>query len=137
MRPVSVVPGHVERDLPSQGGAVVRNEKPSRALLLHGSNESLDDGDTSRPANCSETLNDSAATAPTPKSMTSKLLPLVSNNVSGSSAGLADRSLNEDADRRGGGLLRERPEADDASGVVIDGDSKPPTEGPLLRQGKR
>ena len=137
MRPVSVIPGDVQRDLPLRRSAIVGNKQSTGTLHLHRPDEALDHGDASMLANNTEALRDAATVAPSPESTTSELLTPVGHKMPRRDLGLTNRALSERAHRLGGRLLREGLEADDPPGVVIDCDREPPAEGPALRQSER
>jgi hypothetical protein len=84
-----------------------------------------------------EALSDVSTTTPPSKPTTSKLLPLIRDELSRHGAAVADRATKKCSHCCGVGLLSEYGEVYDPSREVINGEREPPTEGPALRQGER
>ncbi len=65
VRPVAVVPGEVERQFLLEGGETVRDrEELPGALVLDGSDATLDHGEAAVPADRTEPLVDASAATP-------------------------------------------------------------------------
>jgi hypothetical protein len=130
MRAVSVVPIDVQRDRPPEGAAILRNQQSPRTLPLHGPDEAHNQSDAPMFADRGEALRDDSTATPPPESTASELFTLIANQVARRDSSFADCALSEGTRRLGGRLLQEGPEADDASGLMIDDDREPPAERP-------
>ena len=137
VRPVAVVPGKVEPQLLLHRGETVRDQNQSpRALVLDGSDATLDHGDAAIASDGAEPLADPATAAPALELPGDELAALVGDEVPRPHARPPEKAFEKSPNGRGGWLAAEDGEAHDAPGAVIDDDGKPPAEGPDLRQGE-
>ena len=85
-----VVPADVQRQLLLETRATIRDQQPSRALVLQGTDHTFDDCDTAVLADGSESLVDTSSSAPAPESLVAELLALVGDQVLGSGSSVPD-----------------------------------------------
>jgi hypothetical protein len=86
-----VEPARVSVQFPPERLPIQGDGDHPRALLLHGSDAALDDGDAPVHADGTKALLDAAALAPPPKVLAGELRPMVGDEVGGPAAqSLAD-----------------------------------------------
>jgi hypothetical protein len=134
MRPMPVVPVDVEPELASKRVASVGDKQSTRALFLHRSDQSLDDGDAAVLADGAEALPDAPTPAPLPEPLVSELRPTVRDQMPRTSVRGAQRSSKSGSDHDRRRLLLEHSETHDPTRVVIDDHGDPPAERPALGQ---
>jgi hypothetical protein len=134
MRPKPVVPVEVERELASKRVVSVGDKQSTRALFLHRSDQSLDDGDAAVLADGAEALPDVPTPAPLSEPLVSELRPTVRDQMPRASVRGAQGSSKNGSDRDRRRLLLEPSEAHDPARVVIDDYGDPPAERPARWQ---
>ncbi len=137
MRSVCVVPDRVQTDFAANRRERRRNEKPPRALLLHRSDESLNDGNARRLTDPSVARSDVSTLAPTLEAAAPELCSLVGDDVSGCGPARPDGTVKESLHLIRRWRLREDRETNEYSRDLIDRDGDPTTERPTLRQRER
>jgi hypothetical protein len=121
-----VVPARIAKEFLPYRFDGHRNEELPKALLLHRSDESLDDGEAGRLAEKPESDSYSAPLTP-PLVRSADELPSLRPLV-------AYRSAEKRLHLLGRRDSRKHCEADEAAGDLVNDDGHPPAEGPALRQ---
>ncbi len=132
VRPVAVVPVDVQRQLAAEGVTLVRDQQPTRALVLDRSDQPLDHGDAAVLADCTKALLYTPAAAPSPESFVRELGALVGDQMPRQSERPAQGSSQNGSDRSGRWLLLEHGKSHDPPREVIGDDGDPPAEWPPL-----
>ncbi len=133
--PVVVVPEEVSIELAFDERDRERKDDQAEALVLHGEEEALDDGDAAGLPHGSEARSNAVRRAPGPILLL-ELRAVVGDRVARGPAALRDRAVEDGEHLGGGGLLREDAARDDAAREVIEDDGDPGAERPALREGK-
>lgn len=134
MRPILVVPADEVNQLAAEGIALVGHEQQSGALILERADEPLDDRYAPILTDCAESLPDTSTTAPLSEPEIDELPAVVGDEVSWDGPHLLDGPAEERSHLNRGRHVRECGDADRTTGIVIDDDSDPPAERPLLGQ---
>jgi hypothetical protein len=133
VRPMFVVPIGVPEKLPPHPNEGHRNEQSPEALLLHRSDEKLNDGDAGGFAKEPETATDASPSTPTFVRPAVKLLALVGDDASRRMALFADRWEKKRLYLSRRRHRRKDGEADEATRELINDYGHPPAERSALR----
>jgi hypothetical protein len=133
VRPVGVVPahgalhGHLERATPQ------RHHGQNTRAFLEGADATFHDSNAAPLADGAETLVDGVAATPLVQTMITELLALVGNQMPGCRTDAGNDPTEKLSDVHRTRLAQEKPEAQDASRIMIDNHRQPPAERPALR----
>ena len=133
MWPVVSVPNEVGVELALDPDEREGHDDAPEALVLHRSNEALDDGDAAVLAERAVARADAVSSAPRAVRAL-KLHSLIGDDVLGDRSGVPDAAIEESADFVVGGLLFEDGPCDHVAGEVIDDDRDPGAKRPALRE---